>query len=329
MVLPAGAHAYDLVAVGRYAYVAEGQAGLAIYDILSSPSTLVGTCDTPGVARDVSVRGSYAYVADGDQGIQVIDVSDPAAPTIVANLPTAGSANHVSFSLGQRLEDFESLSGWVQDSGTLGEDTVHVKHGTGSLMLRADAGALAKAHHDNLNWDLSSLKDGLQLWVYLDSPEASSTVCPPASWASGFRTTMATSATSSSSRTTTSTRAGTCSASLHPIWQAHGSPSWDQPIQRMTVKVTGGAAYGVTMSVDDLRGGVAGLGSAFLWTFDDGYENVYSMAYPYLNNLGMKGTEYIVGDWVGNTGQDHHLPARHPLRCRLGDRQPLNRSHRP
>ena len=300
VVLPAGAHAYGLVAVGRYAYVAEGQAGLAIYDILSSPSTLVGTCDTPGVARDVSVRGSYAYVADGNQGIQVIDVSDPAAPTIVANLPTAGSANHVSFSLGQRLQDFESLSGWVQDSGTLGKDTVHVKHGTGSLMLSADAGALAKAHHDSLNWDLSSLKDGLQVWVYLDSPEASSTYV---SRFLGLRL--------SNNNADVSYFELVANNNIHEGWnllrlapsdfEAHGSPSWDQPIQRVTVKVTGGADYGVTMSVDDLRGGVAGLGSAFLWTFDDGYENVYSMAYPYLNNLGMKGTEYIVGDWVGNT----------------------------
>ena len=320
--LPPDAHAYDLVAVGRYVYVAEGQAGLSVYDIVASPSpALVGTCDTPGVARDVSVRGDYAYVADGDQGIQVIDVSDPTAPAIVANLPTAGSANHVSFSLGQRLEDFESLSGWVQDAGTLSQDAVHVKHGTGSLMLRADAGALAAAHRDNLNWDLSSLKEGLQLWVYLHSPGA----------IPSGRTSRYLALRLSNNNSDVSYFQLNANNNIHEgwnllrfapsDWQAHGSPSWTKPIQRMTISVTGGATYDVTVSLDDLRGGVAGLGSAFLWTFDDGYASVYSMAFPYLNNLGMKATEFVVGSKVGLTGRitNPHLGALYDAGWAIGN----------
>ena len=309
--LPPDAHAYDLVAVGRYLYVAEGQAGLAIYDTVASPSpALVGTCDTPGTARDVSVRGSYAYVADGDQGIKVIDVSNPAAPTIVAGLSTAGSANHVSFSLGRLLQDFESTSGWVRDDGTLGIDAAHVKHGTGSLMLRAEAGALAAAHRDNLNWDLSSLKDGLQLWVYLHSPGA----IPPG------RTSRYLSLRLSNSNADIDYFQLNSNNNIHEgwnllriapsEWQAHGSPSWTKPIQRMRISVTGGADYDVSVSIDDLRGGVSGLGPAFVWTFDDGNDSVYSRAFPYLSGLGMKGTTYVVGNKVGLGGRINNAHLR-------------------
>jgi hypothetical protein len=65
----------------RYAYVADGTAGLRIVDISAPDHPVeVGAWESPGYAEAVAVRGSVAYLADGPYGLRVIDVSDPARP---------------------------------------------------------------------------------------------------------------------------------------------------------------------------------------------------------------------------------------------------------
>jgi len=44
---------------------------------------LVGTCDTPGYARDLCIQGDLAYVADQGGGVQIIDIHDPTQPEII------------------------------------------------------------------------------------------------------------------------------------------------------------------------------------------------------------------------------------------------------
>jgi hypothetical protein len=67
--------------VGTRAYVAQGDGGLAIYEV-SDPMMPVrlGGYATPGAANGVFVAGTLAFVAEGTVGLEVIDVSDPAAP---------------------------------------------------------------------------------------------------------------------------------------------------------------------------------------------------------------------------------------------------------
>ena len=61
------------------AYVAQGDAGLAIYDV-SNPANpmFVGNYPTVGHAKSVQVVGNLAYVGTG--GLEIIDVSNPSAP---------------------------------------------------------------------------------------------------------------------------------------------------------------------------------------------------------------------------------------------------------
>ena len=51
-------------------------------DIISS---IVGSCDTPGTAREVYIEGNYAYIADGNAGLQIIDIIDKENPNIVGS----------------------------------------------------------------------------------------------------------------------------------------------------------------------------------------------------------------------------------------------------
>ena len=83
--------------VGTFAYVADNLSGLRVIDV-SNPAlpSEVGSIDTPGTARSVSVVGGLAYVADGAEGFRVIDVSNPAVPVEIASIDTPSLANGVS-----------------------------------------------------------------------------------------------------------------------------------------------------------------------------------------------------------------------------------------
>ena len=54
--------------------------------------TIVGTCNTPGSARGITVSGDHVFVADYGSGLQVIDISDPTNPTLVGTCYTQGIA---------------------------------------------------------------------------------------------------------------------------------------------------------------------------------------------------------------------------------------------
>ena len=58
--------------------------------------TIIGSVDTPGYARSVTVVGTTAYVADNNSGLQVIDVSTPASPQIIGSVATPGHAYDVT-----------------------------------------------------------------------------------------------------------------------------------------------------------------------------------------------------------------------------------------
>jgi hypothetical protein len=79
--------AAHVVVVGDYAYVADGESGMHVFDV-SDPTnpTLAGGYDTPGWCRSLAVAGNYVYVADGTGGkLQVIDISDPTSPTLAGS----------------------------------------------------------------------------------------------------------------------------------------------------------------------------------------------------------------------------------------------------
>jgi hypothetical protein len=90
--VPLPGNATDVEVANQYAYVACGDAGLAIVRLDPSP-VLVGTVDTHGFATGVAVDGWKAYVTNGSDGIAMFDVSNPASPQAMSFLETPGSAH--------------------------------------------------------------------------------------------------------------------------------------------------------------------------------------------------------------------------------------------
>jgi hypothetical protein len=78
------------------AYVADGEAGLRIFDV-SDPTRPrpLGVADTDGTAQRVAVSDDYAYIADFTSGLVVFDVSDATAPMRVGGVDTDGRAEDV------------------------------------------------------------------------------------------------------------------------------------------------------------------------------------------------------------------------------------------
>ena len=87
--IPGHANAVD--AVGSFAYVAAGSAGLHVVNV-SNPAApvIVATVNTPGNANDVKVAGNFAYVADGSS-LQIVNVTNPLAPTVAGAVALSGA----------------------------------------------------------------------------------------------------------------------------------------------------------------------------------------------------------------------------------------------
>ncbi len=82
-----GGYTESIQVLGNYAYIADGDKGLQIYDI-SNPANpiLKGSNSNPnGYARGIQVVGNYAYVAYYGTGLQIVDISDPTNPTVKSN----------------------------------------------------------------------------------------------------------------------------------------------------------------------------------------------------------------------------------------------------
>lgn len=80
-----------------FAWVAERQAGVAVFDLADTERlTSVGRVETPGQPRDLAVRGGWAFVADGTAGLTVVDARNPASPSEAGHLALPGVAGGVA-----------------------------------------------------------------------------------------------------------------------------------------------------------------------------------------------------------------------------------------
>ncbi len=87
--------------------------------------TLLGTYDTPGLAKGVAVSGDHAFVADGASGLQVIDISDPASPALLGTYDTPSFAHGVTVS-----GDYAFVA-----DGTLGLQVIDISNPTAPTFL--------------------------------------------------------------------------------------------------------------------------------------------------------------------------------------------------
>ena len=77
---------------GNYAYLADLDGGLKVFNVSDMTRPLLIYAETEGVAHDVLIQGNRAYVADGQDGIRILDIGNPMSPKLVAQFPLEGVA---------------------------------------------------------------------------------------------------------------------------------------------------------------------------------------------------------------------------------------------
>ncbi len=92
-----GGYARGIVKIGDYVVIADGAAGLLVYDAGTAEAPVYETSiDTPGTAMWLTVyEGDKVALADFD-GLWLGDFSDPANPQELSMFSTAGAAQHVT-----------------------------------------------------------------------------------------------------------------------------------------------------------------------------------------------------------------------------------------
>jgi len=86
---------YAAVVAGNYAYVADGDSGLAVVDLSDrSQPHIVGSIKTSGKALGITLKGSFVLLAAAG-GLVVVDVTNPASPATVATCALAGTPTGV------------------------------------------------------------------------------------------------------------------------------------------------------------------------------------------------------------------------------------------
>ncbi len=91
--------AQDICAVNDLAIVADGAAGISVFNIFNAMNpVIIAQVDTPGIARAVSCDGNLIAVADGPAGLAIIDIDDPPAAGILRQMNLGSDARAVSVS---------------------------------------------------------------------------------------------------------------------------------------------------------------------------------------------------------------------------------------
>ncbi len=82
--------ALSIVRDGRHAYVAAGDKGLLVFDLVPDlPSRLLAQVQGQGKITRVVLQNGYAYLADSTGALLIVDVSNPKTPQRIASYPLA------------------------------------------------------------------------------------------------------------------------------------------------------------------------------------------------------------------------------------------------
>ncbi len=129
-----GGTAVDVCAVNNVAVVADGEAGVTVFNVFAGTNPLrIAQVDTPGFAWAVSCSGNLIAVADGEAGLAIVNVSDPPAAQLVRRLPLSGVTWAVAASAG------------IAFVGTTAGEVVSVELESRAVLQRAQ---LPKPVHD-------------------------------------------------------------------------------------------------------------------------------------------------------------------------------------
>lgn len=189
---------------------------------------------------------------------------------------------------GAALDDFESLSGWAAGTGgaaVLSSD--YVKEGSNSLKLTVNAGTANVAFDKTVSWDLSDAGN-ISFWVYVPTLKFGS------SWFVVYLSSVSNFASYFSYGFASVLHEGWNKLTIPKSgWTNTGGEAWENTMIRMRVRVYANGTDEQVVYLDDMKKGVYSRPKIMI-SFDDGWDSVYNIAYPYMKARGIKGTLFII-----------------------------------
>ena len=205
---------------------------------------------------------------------------------------------------GTLREAFDTASGWTVQGKPSGYsavvDTENYKENLASLKLTTPLNGYVQITK-SINWTLPDGPDrgNFRLWVYVYGTNEPTGGYILLSNDSGFRNTYVVN------------YGGAFRFRLKPGWNlinlrasdwivGAGTPSWASPIQKIRIRLSGTASN--SYSFDALTSGVVAQ-PAVMFTFDDSQASLYTDAFAYMRAHNVRGTGFIVTDWVDSIGK--------------------------
>jgi peptidoglycan/xylan/chitin deacetylase (PgdA/CDA1 family) len=204
------------------------------------------------------------------------------------NTGTPAVGNH---SYAVTLESFENVSDWTPGGvgGSVTEDTTYFKDGTKSFKIVAPAGDgyfATRVISQNF-----SNTDTFAFWVYIPTQTDLDNL-----FSLGiYLTAQSNFSTYFLANPSAQYHLGWNKILLHKNdFTASGGASWSSTMIRLRVRANAGAGGPATVYVDKLEGDTRTKPKVLI-TFDDGWETQYTNAFLYMNTLGLRGTNYVIG----------------------------------
>jgi hypothetical protein len=83
--------AWQPVLVGQHLFVAEGDLGVRVYDVAGDIPVPIASVPIPGSSKDIVIHEGKAFVAASSR-VAAIDIANPAAPALLGEVETEGTA---------------------------------------------------------------------------------------------------------------------------------------------------------------------------------------------------------------------------------------------
>ena len=202
-------------------------------------------------------------------------------------------------------ENFKSMDGWIVSGSGSGfyasVDTTNYKEGEAAIKMTTPATTGNVAITKAVNWDMATPDEqgNFRFWVYVHGTAAPRDFQILMSNDASFQNYFITYYNASYKFTNLP---GWNQVNLRASdWRVGaGSPSWTEPITRVRFRIYGTSV--ASYSLDGLASGVTAM-PAVVFTFDDADASLWTQAYAYMNDKNVRGTGYVVTDWVDGTNK--------------------------
>jgi peptidoglycan/xylan/chitin deacetylase (PgdA/CDA1 family) len=191
---------------------------------------------------------------------------------------------------GTLIEGFENKDDWtlVGTEAAIADDTTNFVQGTQSVKVTNGSTVTVTITKNSLGWDFSAMAFLTIAFYVEDATKVAGSIGlflsnTNATYTAYFRKYM-------------TVKTGWNYHHMHKTdFSTVGSPSWDNPINSIRMYSEAVSEQTINISFDALYREPATI-PAVLFTFDDGYSNIYDVAYAYMRPRRIPGTTYVISD---------------------------------